>query len=44
MSMKFSHYLEVLTPGPGSFCQENMLVVVVETSYQVLEVLSFCDL
>ena len=49
--MKVAHFKVVHAGEPASYWRENMIVVVsllvfvvvAETSYQMLEVLSFCD-
>ena len=49
--MKVAHFKAVHAGEPASYWRENMIVVVsllvfvvvAETSYQMLEVLSFCD-
>ena len=51
MSTRFSEYYLVRAREPTSFWRENSsttsfskIVVVVETSYRMLHVLSFCDM
>ena len=51
MSTRFSEYYLVRAREPTSFWRENSsttsfskIVVVVETSYRMLDVLSFCDM